>query len=344
VARFSILTPDAKYEDDGVVERELSGSGYDWNICRASTAAELPEGVLEGCDGIVTWHVLRFDPAVVARLKRCRIIVRAGVGYDHIDLESTAAAGIAVSNTPDYGTAEVADHALAMALVLGRGLLRYHTELLADPVGAFDSAASMGQRRLGVQTFAVLGIGRIGTAAALRAKAFGFRVVCYDPYVPRGVERALGIERVDSLEELLAQADILSLHAPLTPETRNIVDAAALGRIKHGAVLVNTARGGLADPAAVVEAIRDGRLAAAGLDVFPAEPIDPATPWYRTWQEQPEWLRGRLMLSPHTAWLSEQSRQDARSKAVETLLAFLERDELRNCVNGLTASAVRAAS
>lgn len=341
MGRYCILVPDAKYDDDGVIERGLSGPDFEWNIHRAATAAELPEALLEDCDGIVTWHVLRFDPEVVARLKRCRIIVRAGVGYDHIDLKSTAAAGIAVSNTPDYGTAEVADHALSMALVLGRGLLRYHSELLADPAGAFDSAASMGQRRLAGQVFAVLGIGRIGTAAALRAKAFGFRVVCYDPYAPRGVERALGIERVDSLDELLAQADILSLHAPLTEETRNILGADALARIKTGAILVNTARGGLTDPAAVVEAIRDGRLAAAGLDVFPAEPIDPGTPWYRTWAEQPEWLRGRLILSPHTAWLSEQSRQDARSKAVETLMAFLQRGELRNCVNGLTAEAVR---
>ncbi|WP_366554888.1 C-terminal binding protein [Aquibaculum sediminis] len=342
MARFRILVPDAKFDDDGVIERRLSGADYDWTICRAKTMDQLPAEVLDSCDGIVTWHVLRFDPALVARLQRCRIIVRAGVGYDHIDLDSTAAAGIAVSNTPDYGTMEVADHALAMALVLSRGLLRYHTELLADSRGAFNSAASMGQRRLTGQTFAVLGIGRIGTAAALRAKAFGFRVVCYDPYASRGVERALGIERVESLDELLAQADVLSLHAPLTAETRNILGAEALGKIKPGAVLVNTARGGLTDPEAVLEALRDGRLAAAGLDVFPQEPIDPETPWYKTWVEQPAWLRGRLLLSPHTAWLSDESRQDARSKAVETLMAFLERGELRNCVNGMTAEAVRS--
>lgn len=342
MARFRILVPDAKFDDDGVIERRLSGADYDWTICRAKTMDQLPGEVLENCDGIVTWHVLRFDPALVARLQRCRIIVRAGVGYDHIDLVSTAAAGIAVSNTPDYGTMEVADHALAMALVLSRGLLRYHTELLADPRGAFKSAASMGQRRLTGQTFAVLGIGRIGTAAALRAKAFGFRVVCYDPYASRGAERALGIERVESLDELLAQADVLSLHAPLTAETRTILGAEALQKIKPGAVLVNTARGGLADPEAVLEALRDGRLAAAGLDVFPQEPIDPETPWYKTWVEQPAWLRGRLLLSPHTAWLSDESRQDARTKAVETLLAFLERGVLRNCVNGMTAEAVRS--
>lgn len=341
MARYRILVTDAKYDDDGEIERRLSGPNYEWIICRAARAEKLPADALETCDGILTWHVLRYGPKEVARLKRCRIIVRAGVGYDHIDLQATAAAGIPVSNTPDYGTMEVADHALAMALVLGRGLLHYHTELLADPRGAFNSARSMGQRRLSGQTFAVLGIGRIGTAAALRAKAFGFRVLCFDPYAPRGTERALGIERVDSLRELLAQADILSLHAPLTEETRNIINRESLGWLKRGAILVNTARGGLVDPALVVEAIREGQLAAAGLDVFPQEPTDPATPWYRTWIEQPEWLRGRLMLSPHTAWLADESRQDARSKAVETLVAYLERGELRNCVNGLTPATAR---
>lgn len=341
MARYRILVTDAKYADDGEIEKRLSGPEYEWTICRATTAEELPADILESCDGILTWHVLRYDPAVVERLKRCRIIVRAGVGYDHIDLQATAAAGIPVSNTPDYGTMEVADHALAMALVLGRGLLRYHTELLADPLAGFNTARSMGQRRLSGQTFAVLGIGRIGTAAALRAKAFGFRVLCYDPYASRGTERALGIERTDSLQDLLSQADILSLHAPLTEETRNIINRDTVAWLKPGAILVNTARGGLVDPAVVVDAIRDGKLAAAGLDVFPKEPIDPATPWYRCWVEQPEWLRGRLLLSPHTAWLADESRADARSKAVETLLAYLERGELRNCVNGLTAETAR---
>ncbi|HLS68192.1 MAG TPA: C-terminal binding protein [Kiloniellales bacterium] len=342
MARYRILVADAKYEDDGEIERRLSGPDYEWTICRAVTADDLPPAVLETCDGILTWHVLRYQPEVVARLKRCRIIVRAGVGYDHIDLEATAAAGIPVSNTPDYGTMEVADHALAMALTLGRGLLRYHSALLAEPRDAFNSALFMGQRRLSGQTFAILGIGRIGTAAALRAKAFGFRVLCLDPYAPRGTERALGIDRVDSLRDLLSQADILSLHAPLSEETRNIINRETLGWLKPGAVLVNTARGGLVDPALIVEAIREGRLAAAGLDVFPQEPTDPATPWYRTWIEQPEWLRGRLLLSPHTAWLAEESRQDARSKAVETLVAYLERGELRNCVNGLTSETARS--
>ena len=342
MARFRILVTDAKYDDEGLIERRLSGDDYEWTICRAKTADELPPGALEACDGILTWHVLRYGPEEVARLKRCRIIVRAGVGYDHIDLKATAAAGIPVSNTPDYGTMEVADHALAMALVLGRGLLRYHTELLADPVAAFNSARSMGQRRLSGQTFGVLGIGRIGTAAALRAKAFGFRVLCHDPHAPRGTERALGIERADSLQELLAQSDILSLHAPLTEETRNIINRETVAWLKPGAILVNTARGGLVDPAVVVDAIREGQLAAAGLDVFPQEPADPATPWFRTWIEQPEWLRGRLLLSPHTAWLADESRQDARSKAVETLMAYLERGELRNCVNGLTAESARS--
>lgn len=104
VARYRILVTDAKYDDDGEIERRLSGPNYEWIICRAARAEKLPADALETCDGILTWHVLRYGPKEVARLKRCRIIVRAGVGYDHIDLQATAAAGIPVSNTPDYGT------------------------------------------------------------------------------------------------------------------------------------------------------------------------------------------------------------------------------------------------
>src|ERR1700727_172807 len=176
-ARFRLFTPDAQYADDGVIERQTAGGDVDWDIRRAHSLAELSDESLGACDAVVAWHEMKIDAAFVSTLKRCRIIVRAGVGFDHIDLATAADAGIPVCNTPDYGTSEVADHAIALMLALTRGIVCYHEHLAADPIGGFNSALAPLVRRSRGRTFGVVGFGRIGTAAALRAKAFGFRIV-----------------------------------------------------------------------------------------------------------------------------------------------------------------------
>lgn len=155
---------------------------------------------------LILWHGPVVDAAVIARLKNCRVIIRNGVGFDTVDTAAAAQAGIPVCNVPDYGTEEVADHALALTLALYRQLFPLDAE--AKQLG-WKIEVSAKMRRLSTQTFGVVGIGRIGTAAALRAKAFGFRVVFYDPYVPSGTHKALGVTRVDSLDELLRTADVI---------------------------------------------------------------------------------------------------------------------------------------
>ena len=143
----------------------------------------LPVDALAQADGVVSWHEMRIDADFIAKMPKCRVIVRAGVGFDHIDLEVAARAGIPVCNTPDYGTSEVADHAIALIIALTRGVVCFHEHLVRDPVGGFDSALAPFVRRLRGRTFGVVGFGRIGTATALRAKAFGFGVVGFDPYL-----------------------------------------------------------------------------------------------------------------------------------------------------------------
>ena len=332
-ARFRVLTPDAQYDDEAEVERATAGPDFHFEVFRERQGEQLPQAALAESDALLVWHVVPIDAALIARLPRCRVIVRAGVGYDHIDLAAAGAAGIPVCNTPDYGTSEVADHAIALALALKRGILDYQAALFAEGAAGFDWRRGRLVRRLRGRVFGIVGLGRIGTATALRAKAFGLEVAAYDPYLPSGQEIALGVTRVGRLEDLLGAADIVSLHVPLTEETWQMVDAAALAAMKPEAILINTARGAVVDSAALAEALRAGRIAGAGLDVLPDEPPRPDDPLFSAYAERADWLDGRLLITPHAAWYASESQADARRLATETLVGYLARGELRNCVN-----------
>jgi C-terminal binding protein len=256
-----------------------------------------------------------------------------GVGYDRLDRKAAAERGILVCNTPDYGTTEVADHAMAMALALRRGVLLHHDAQRRSPPAPWLPIEGELVRRASVQTFGILGLGRIGTAVALRARAFGFRVVFYDPYRPNGTEAALGIGRAATLEELLRQTDTLSVHAPLTPETRGMLGHAQLSLLKRGAVVVNTARGPILDPDALAALMREGHIAGAGLDVLPVEPpVDPVPELLRAYRAREEWLEGRLVITPHSAYLTPEAYHDIRVKSAETMRAALLSDRPQNVI------------
>ena len=332
MAEFTILTPDAQHDDGHAIEREIAGDDVEFVQFGVDDASAIPDEVWARADGMLVWHMLPIDRRVTERLAKCRIIVRCGVGFDHIDLAVCGAAGIPVSNTPDYGTNEVADHAIALMLAFSRDLPTYHRSMTADPIGNFHWRYG-NPRRIRHRTFGVVGFGRIGTATALRAKAFGMRVIGYDKYAPRGQEIALEIERVESLDELLERSDVVSLHTPLTDETRGMIGSTALKRMKRDAILINTARGAIVETAALMEALRSGEIAAAGLDVLPLEPANLSDPLVNAFADQPEWLRDRLILTPHAAFNSPDGRHDARANATKTLVRYLRTGELWNCVN-----------
>ena len=267
-------------------------------------------------------HWLR--AADLDRFSRLRAVVRMGVGYDRLDRAACAARGIVVCNVPDYGTTEVADHAIALALALRRGLLLHHDAQRGDPPAAWAPIEHPLVRRVGVQVFGIVGLGRIGTAVALRAKALGFRVIFFDPDLPNGTELGVGVERAGTLDALLQTADVLSLHAPLTPDTRGLIGARAFSRLPEGAVLVNTARGPIVDLDALAAALRESRLAGAGLDVWPTEPPEePPHPLLAAYRAREPWLLGRLIVTPHSAFHSPQAWGDIRRKSAETMAAAL---------------------
>ena len=330
---LNVLYPDAQFDGEPTIEAQVFGARAALTVYRPNQTAAIPDATWQACDAIVCYHDLMLDEALVPHLRRCRMIVRAGVGYDQIAIAACAAHGIPVCNTPDYGTTDVADHAIALTLALARGIVGYHTALKTDIAAGWDFMAAPTVRRLSGQVFGVVGLGRIGTATALRAKALGMQVMFFDPYRPTGTELALGLARLGSLDELLAVADVVSLHTPLSDETRGMIDRAAVARMKPGMLLVNTSRGPVVDPDAVLDGLRSGRLAGAALDVLPVEPpVEPVPELLRLYRAREPWLEGRLVVTPHAAWLTPESEVDTRRKSAETMRAALLTNRPQNVI------------
>lgn len=304
------------------VERETVG-----NVARVERFLCAGDTDFHGeiCDAraLIVWHNTPITAAGIAKLKHCRAIIRNGVGFDSVDTVAARERGIAVCNVPDYGTEEVADHALALTLALCRQLFPLDAE--AKQLG-WVIRVEPRLRRLRELTFGVVGLGRIGTAAALRAKALGFRVVFYDPYLPNGADKAVGVQRVRTLGELLSQADVVSLHCPLTDETRHLIGADELALMKPSAFLVNTARGAVVSKDAILAALRAGRIAGAGLDVVEDEPLKTAE----------EAAVPNLIVTCHAAFCSVESKLEMRRTSAEIARAAVLGEPLQNVVNGVT--------
>ena len=237
-------------------------------------------------------------------------------------------------NVPDYGTAEVADHALSLYLSLIRGITYHTRELKKSLVDNWQPIGYQVSRRLTGSIFGIVGIGRIGTATALRAKAFGMDVCFYDPWVENGIDKALGIRRVGSLESLFAQCDAVSLHVPLNDSTNKLIDAKILEHSKSSLILVNTARGPVVDLDALHDALKKNTIVAAALDVLPQEePIDYDHPLLAAWSNNEPWIDHRLLLTPHSAFHSTESLFDMRHTGGAIAAAYVRDGTLQNCVN-----------
>jgi D-3-phosphoglycerate dehydrogenase len=290
-------------------------AGVRFRVVPARTEAEYLERCGEA-DGLLVQYgaVTR---RVLEGLPRLRVLVRYGVGVDGIDLGAATDRGVPVVNVPDYGTDEVANHAVALLLALARKLTRLDRQTRS---GAWDVFRIGPVTRLAGQTVGILGCGRIGAAVARKLGGFDVRLLGCDPYIdafPPGVQPV-------AFERLLAESDYLTIHCPLTPETRHLFDGKTLPRCRPTASLINTARGGIVDTAALVAALQQGLLAGAGLDVLEAEPIDPASPLLRMEQ---------VIVTPHAAWYSEEGRSDLKRRAAEEAVRVLRGERPRHCVN-----------
>jgi len=324
-----VLLPDTVFADDHALEREAAGD-VEVEVHHAATAAELERPALAAADALVVQHRVTYDAGIAAAAANCRILVRAGVGLDNVDIAAWSARNVPVCNVPDYGISEIADHVLALILALARGLSTYHRRVEAAPNAPwlpFPLPPTV--RRLKGSRLLILGLGAVGRAVAQRALAHDMRVAYVDPQA----SEAAGLERMTDLDGALADADVVSLHVPLTPATRHLIDAARIARMKPGALLINTARGGIVAPRALYDGLRSGRIGGAGLDVWEQEPPSADDPLFAALAGDEDWLRGRLIVTPHVASISAASIREMRQKSVATARDYLVSGVLRNCVN-----------
>jgi len=247
---------------------------------------------------------------LIAELKRCRVIGRFGMGVDNIDLAAAAERNIVVTYVPDYGVREVSDHAMALLLALARKIT-LSNKLVQS--GRWEMPAVVPLRRLEGQVLGLVGFGNIPRRVAPKAKAFGLNVLAHDPFVAPDVLAAAGVEGV-SFARLLVVSDFVSVHAPLTPQTRGMVNAAAFAKMKKGALLINTARGPLVDEAALVAALDAGQLGGAALDVVATEPLP---------RDSKLVGRDNVILTPHTAFYSVEALEELQSKCASDVARVL---------------------
>ncbi len=333
MAVIQILYPDVLSADDHAVERAISGDDVEFAIFNERDPGKISSKIWSDCQALVTGLSMPIDAQVISRLVKCKIIARLGVGYDMIDIAAAGNAGIAVCNVPDYGTNEVADHAIALLLSFTRGIPQYTETYRTDPDKGWDYKITPAMTRMTGKCFGIIGLGRRGTAAAMRAKGFGMDVMAYDPFVPYGQELALNVERAYNLDELLRTADFISIHTPATELTYHLINQDTVSKMKPGVIIVNTARGPICDLDAIYNGLKSGQIGAAGLDVFDPEPPDVNHPLMLAWRGREAWLEGRFAATPHAAFFSPTSSKILREKALQTCLDYLKRNELRNCVN-----------
>jgi phosphoglycerate dehydrogenase-like enzyme len=320
--RFTVLIAD--FLDETSIESGVLGDIAQLVMARATDELQL-SGFLPKADAIMLFHDISIvGEATFAQAPRCRCVVRAGVGYNNVDLEAANRHGVIVCNVPDYGTEEVADHAIMFLLALTRRLVPSYQAIRS---GSWDYRSAVGTPRLRGKTFGVVGCGRIGSATALRAKSLGLDVVFYDPFLRQGMDKALGIRRVYQLDELLQQSHFVSLHCYLDQTTRHLIDARTLAQMRPGTILINTARGPLVDENALLDALDSNHLSAAGLDVVEEEPLD-----NERLRQHP-----RVLLTPHTAFYSVEGYIELRTKTAEEVRRILLGEPPRNPVNRVPA-------
>ena len=269
-------------------------------------------------DAIVIRSATKLDSDLIEKAGRLRVIGRAGVGVDNVDVDAATRRGILVANAPESTVVSAAEHTIGLLVALSRNIPQAHAELKQ---GRWERSR-YGGIELDGKTLGVLGFGRIGQQVARRARGLGMRVVAYDPFVSRERFAELGAERVESTEDLLARAEFLTLHLPLTAETRGAIDEQAITRMRDGVRIVNAARGELVDEAALLEALRSGKVAAAALDVFSAEPYS-----------GPLLELDNVVVTPHLAASTEEAQDRAGVIVAEQVAAALEGGLVTNAVN-----------
>lgn len=300
------------------LERLEQAPGIEFDVRTGLKGDELRKALAE-YDGAICRSGVKITPESLAGNRRLKAIVRAGVGTDNIDKPAATRRGIVVMNTPTGNTLSTAEHAFALMLALSRNIAPAHQSLVE---GKWNRGAYMGAQ-LADKTLGIIGLGRIGQEVARRALAFQMRVIGYDPFFSAEQAAKMGVEYVDHVAEMLPRVDYLTVHTPLTPETRNLIDFAQLDQLKPGARLINCARGGIYNEAALLKGLETGKLAGVALDVFQDEPCT----------DSPLFRMPGALCTPHLGASTEEAQTQVAIEAVELLVNFLTNGEVRHAVN-----------
>jgi phosphoglycerate dehydrogenase-like enzyme len=309
-------------------DRNLLWPGADLKLLQAKNEEELFPAIRDADALIVDKTPL--TSASIEKLKKCKIIMRMGVGFDNVDIRAAAEKGIYVCNVPDFCTEEVADHTIGLLLNMARNITTYNNRLLMGDPGNWVPVMQLPNIRLRGLTLGIIGLGRIGKAVALRGRALGLDIRFYDPYVTSDCER-FGA-REEDLHELAKKSDIVTFHVPLTKETRHMADRSFFGSLKKGAMFINTSRGGVVKTDELYKALMQGIVSKAALDVIETEPIDFKEELFMRWLKDPL-LQQRLIITPHAAFHSPDSEREIKIKVLNNIRNVLEGKQPENCVN-----------
>jgi len=317
---FVVVITDSSYLTLEPEERVLRQIGAELRVAPSVEPTQLRRAVADA-DAVMS-QTAPNDGDLIRAMSRCLVIVRYGVGFDTVDLAAATEAGICVANVPDYGTQEVALHAITLLLTVHRRITQYDANLRAGRwMRGPDVVPPI--HRLHGRTLGIVGLGRIGKALASYAVPFGLRVLAYDPYITRNAAIEAGAVLVD-YPTLLRQSDFVSLHTPLNEETHHLLGDPELRLMKPDAVVVNTARGRVVDTTALAKALREGRIAGAGIDVFEGEPLA---------ADHPLRTGPNIVLTPHVAWYSEESQVALKRSAAEEVVRVAQGEWPRSLVN-----------
>jgi D-3-phosphoglycerate dehydrogenase len=306
-------------EDVGEPGVALLREQFDVEVAFGLSREELGERI-GGFDAILVRSGTKLDADLIERGERLRIIARAGVGVDNVDVDAATKRGIVVANAPQSNVVTAAEHTLALLLALARNIPQAHASLAS---GRWERSKFSGVE-LHDKTLGMLGFGRIGQLVAARARAFGMHVVAFDPYVSADRYRELGVEKAASADDVYARADFLTVHLPLTDETRGVIDAAAIAKMRDGVRILNVARGGLIDDGALAAALDSGKVAGAALDVFPREPIT----------DYPLFSgHSNVVVTPHLGASTAEATDRAGYQSAEQIVAALTGGAVTTAVN-----------
>jgi D-3-phosphoglycerate dehydrogenase / 2-oxoglutarate reductase len=312
--RMKVLVKE-KIGDSGV---ELLREHFDVEIGVDWTEEELAERIAD-YDGVVIRSATKMTAELIERATRLKAIGRAGVGVDNVDVVAATKRGIVVANAPESNVVTAAEHTMALLLALARNVPQAYASLIA---GRWERSKFSGVE-LYEKTLGILGFGRIGQLVAQRARGFGMRVVAFDPFVSAERYRDLGVEKAESPEDIYAQADFITIHLPKTPETEGFLNAEAFTKMRDGARVLNVARGGLIDEAALKDALDSGKLAGAALDVFPSEPMT----------EHPLFGYPNVVVTPHLGASTAEATDRAGYQSAEQVVAALTGGVVSTAVN-----------